>query len=265
MMGSAWKRASRRVILGCSIGTWNALLLGAERFEDARALWRGITGLDDVLRTQIDVWNGLKSMKPARKILEAADAGKGLLCDVYAGTVDIAEKRQIAYYLNNLGRKAKQQLAECSGSQPFLMENVDFQGAGYFDGGAGGWVLSGLDAEVRPKRAAPPLPKPEEVAEYHAILCSPRPGGRNKPRTQEDIKTAPKRAMVAFELLLDMAVVHNIDTIRHYKMAGPKYLYAPESWEMCGAPDDFSPETIERRLTSVADWMWDNRCELGTT
>ena len=227
-------------IAGVSVGAVNALLLGEHRVADLRAAWEGIDGIGDFAAPQVDIWNGIRSLRPLRRIMAERRAGMTLRTPTWAGLVDVSTRcyQSIAlHHLQDVGHRWD--AAVGSASQPLIMEPAHFRGRLVMDGGAGGHVL-------------PPLPNWAEMDEIHIVSCSPV-GDRRRttappPVSRSDVLHA---ASAAWALLLGRQADEDLEDLRdQYAGVVPTYLYAPKSWAEVGDPFEAEREDIEQRFAT---------------
>ncbi len=241
-------------IAGVSVGAVNGLLLGEHRLPDLRAEWERISGLDDFAAPQVDVWNGLRSLKPLRKRLVEQRAGLRLRTPTWAGLVDVDSRSYQAialHLLQDIGHRWDAVIG--SSSQPLLMEIPEFRGRAVMDGGAGGHVL-------------PPLPNWAEMDEVHIVSCSPLGPSRRSgaPKPVKGHRTW-RAGSAAFALLMGRQADEDVEDLRD-QLAGqmPTWLYSPKSWAEVGDPFEAERDDIAQRFaTGVA--MYDARERLTTT
>lgn len=243
-------------VAGVSVGAVNAALTAEHRLVDLRDEWASIRGTGDFAARQADPWNGLRSLRPLRRRLEARRAGAALRCPCWAGLVDIADEEYRSVGLHDLADLSTRHDAIIgSASQPWpVFEAADLCGRPVVDGGAGGHVL-------------PPLPGWRELGELHVVSCSPIGVGRRRRHQVEQIRAPWKRTSIAFAMLLSRQANEDAEDFEDLARANPAvkvWLYAPSSWEAVGDPFDASPEDIQRRFAE-GERMVQTRRLLGSS
>lgn len=239
-------------IVGVSIGAIHALLLGEDRYDDLVDEWLAIDGVEDFASKQVDVWNGLRSLAPLRRRLEARNAGAKIVIPTWVGLVDVADEAYRSVALHTLGLQDRQEAALGSATQPFLLGDATFKGRPVMDGGAGGHVLG-------------PLPNWADMEEIHIISCSPLGPRRRRTHRPEDMHGPWKAAEIAFELLMGRQADEDVEDLRDaYAAHVPTYLYSPDSIDAVGKPFDAERTDIQMRF-KTGKKMFEQRERLSKT
>lgn len=239
-------------IVGVSIGAVHALLLGEDRYDDLVDEWMLIDGVEDFASKQADVWNGLRSLAPLRRRLEARNAGANVKVPTWVGLVDVADESYRSVALHTLNLQERQEAALGSATQPILLGDATFKGRPVMDGGAGGHVLG-------------PLPNWADMEEVHIVSCSPLGAKRKRTHNPDDMHGPWKAAEVAFSLMMSRQADEDVEDLRDaYARHVPTYLYSPDSWAAVGKPFDAERTDIQQRFMTGMK-MFDQRELLAGT
>jgi len=225
-------------IAGVSVGAVNASLLCEGRLEDLRATWEEIDGAGWFQRPNLDLWNGLFSLRPLRRKMERAEAARKIAIDTHVGIFDLGSQVYRSIDLADLAPEQRIDAVIASSTQPGIHERASFEGR---------WCVDGGVAHVLPL-----LPGWQKFEAIRAISCSPIGKARRTPRAQKDVAQATEQAGIAFEHFVSAIVASDVRRLRRWSRRVPVSLYAPSSWEEIGDPFDASRETIEARLRAGA-------------
>jgi len=236
-------------IYGVSVGALNALLAARDDLPALRTEWSAVRGTKTFQRPQIDIWNGLFSMRPLRKLLAPYAHPQALRTECYAGLVDLGRGVYQNVALHELPTGADVVDAVVgSATQPGIHETARLHGRLVADGGV--------------RHVLPAVPDWETYETVHAVLCAPV--DRQDTLPQKRVNSAIEAAERTLELLLERVAADNVQRLRAWAAGGVAvWLYAPKDGGALGRPFDASPETIARRLDTIGPAMWESRQQLG--
>jgi predicted acylesterase/phospholipase RssA len=232
-------------VCGTSVGAVHALLVGEGRTKALLPIWKDVAeeGSKWFMRLNFDAWNGMFTLKPLRRQVEAREAGKELKLDTRVGVVDLADSEHRMICLNNWGWPDRVDAALCSAAQPFIHEKEMFRGRWLNDGGV--------------DHLMPTLPDHAEYDFVAAVFCSPVGDDRDRPRRpQARINSAVEQAFASVDMMTDRVAQDDYKRMRRWKKP-TRAIFAPRSWDRVGESFDASAEIIERRLDE-GRWMRKN-------
>lgn len=234
------------LVAGTSAGALHAAMIGAGRAPRAVEIWEDIENIRVAMRPQVDVWNGLYTLRPTAKLLVSERAVQNYNIPTWVGVIDIGGRRSHALELNVFSIPERVKLIIASSTVDPVHE----------DNAEGPLVPGGPDCELGDGGWTDPLtPIPEPVwrkcREVHCIFATPRPRVRLPKLPQKKVSGAFERFMANLELALRLANQASWARIRRLARRYPKTkvkVFAPTAWAGLGETFEASPELTASRL-----------------
>jgi predicted acylesterase/phospholipase RssA len=224
-------------VFGTSVGAVHAAAVGSGVLPTLRDIWVNLGGVGDFQQLNFDAWNGLFTLNPLRKMLEAR-LGPSWRIPTGVGMVDLAEAKHHTALLNEMSKQDVIDAVVASSSQPGIHERAKFRGKWYADGG----VMHVVPTYKLNKAGI----DPKTVSEIHAVCCFPL-DPTPAVATQGEVSTLFEQSLRALDILTTSNSKRDIQRLRGIK--GPRvFAYCPPSWEAIGPSFDAGPDMIQRRL-----------------
>jgi predicted acylesterase/phospholipase RssA len=241
------------VWIGTSVGAVNGCAAASSRTSILRSMWHRVNGIGDFTNLNIDMWRGIFTLKPLKKLMEENRALSPRL-PFYVGMFDYALARHELVCVSDFADDSAKvwSAVQASASQPFQHEAVQFNGRWMGDGG----IVATL----------PPLPANEQFDEVHAVFCTPTKMPL-RPVEPGKFASAIEQAVRSIEYMISQSTYASFRRLCAWRDANPGtrvFVYEPEDWDVVGSPFDASRATIAARL-DYGDVMVKNRRELSGT
>lgn len=212
--------------------------MGPDGFALVKKIMLEINGTKDFQNPQVDVWNGVFSLKPLEKLLRKHKIAKTLLIPVYVGVTDLATGEFLYVLLNDLewDERIVAILASCT--QPLIHADISFRGREVADGG-----LRNVIPGIPPSFGG-------DVTKLICVASSPIEEGFRLPVfSQDEVKGAFGKAQAAFAFLMANTVLSDVQELRETAKQRniALDLYAPKSWGVVGRPFQASNDWMFRR------------------
>ena len=227
---------------GTSVGCLTAACRASGALDVLRSIWSDeVRGARSFQRLNFpDIWNGLYSMQPLRRMIREHLHPSMLLTECYAHMVDLGSKRYERVLLNELSADDMEDALIASCSQVGIHEAAPFQGRLKGDGG-----ISHVLPHVRAQQG---------FTAVWAIACSPITSpGRDHPLEQSEIGLSR-----SIEMLIDTVERSDFQHLRALSEAGVE-VWLVQPHERPGDPFDASPETNRWRMNAVGPASWARR------
>lgn len=225
---------------GTSIGANNVSMAGRgpEGLRELRRVWRRVDGTGFFQRPRPDVWNGLYTLRPLRRVHDDMRSCEDLQTKVYVCMYDLGEAKHRTVCLNDIESiDARRDAVISSSQQPVIHHHARFDGRWNADGGVAS-VLGRLPSGIL-----------DQLDELHVISCGPvHWRQRRKRRPQKDVAQAWEQLQVCLEAWMTIVTERDLRWLREVAREMPVYLYAPTSWDQVGQAFDASPAVIAKRL-----------------
>lgn len=227
---------------GTSVGSLTAACRAAGALRELRHMWATqVKGSRSFQALNFpDIWNGLFSLRPLRRMIRDILHPGMLMTDCYAHIVDLGSKRYERVMLNGLSMSDMEDALVASCSQVGIHEASPFQGRLKGDGG-----ISHVLPHIRPERG---------LTAVWAVACSPITSpGRDHPLDQRDIGLSRP-----LEMLVDTVERADYQHLRILSEHGVEvWLVQPQ--ERPGDPFDASSDTNLWRMNEVGPSAWARR------
>jgi predicted acylesterase/phospholipase RssA len=230
-------------VSGTSVGAVHTLLVAEGRHAELRPIWQEVKGRGFFMDPNLDVWRGLFSLAPLRRVIEDRGAGKKLIMPACVGTTDLARGEHRLIQLNDITWAQRVDAAICSSQQPVIHQREKFKGGYLSDGGV--------------THVIPPMPDHDNYDLVAAVFCSPVGKDRDRPTLpQSEVDNAFEQGLAALDLFIDRVVQDDFERIKGW-VGTKRIVYAPSGWDVIG------PSLQAERVQILARLAEGERMALG--